>query len=51
MDDEEYRNYFYNMRARAEYPTLRQYQQGYRNRHSVVERLERISQQKRYKGR
>ena len=51
MDDEEYRNYFYNMRARAEYPTLRQYQQDYRNRQFVAERLERISQQERYKGR
>ena len=51
MDDEKYRNYFYNMRARAEYPTLRQYQQEYCARHSVAEQLDRFSQQERYKGR
>ena len=42
--DEQYRNYFYNMRARAEYPTLRKYQQDFRKRQSVAERLDRISQ-------
>ena len=42
--DDQYRNYFYNMRARAEYPTLRKYQQDFRKRQSVAERLDRISQ-------
>ena len=51
LSDEQYRNFFYLMRADAEYPTLRQYQQDYRNRQSVAERLEKISQQERYKGR
>ena len=51
MLDEQYRNFFYWMRANAEYPTLRQYQQDYRNRQSVAERLDKISQQERYKGR
>ena len=49
--DEHYRNFFYWMRADAEYPTLRQYQQDYRKRQSVAERLEKISQQEHYKGR
>lgn len=40
--DEQYRNYFYNMRARAEYPTLRQNQQDYRKRQSVAERLDKF---------
>ena len=40
MSDEHYRNFFYWMRADAEYPTLRQYQQDYRKRQSVAERLE-----------
>ena len=40
--DEQYRNYFYNLRARAEYSMLRQYQQDYRNRQSVAERLDKI---------
>ena len=51
MSDEHYRNFFYWMRADAEYPTLRQYQQDYRKRQSVAERLEKISQQERYEGR
>ena len=51
MLDEQYRNFFHWMRADAEYPTLRQYQQDYRQRQSVAERLDRISQQERYKGR
>ena len=51
MFDEQYRNFFYWMRADAEYPTLRQYQQDYRKRQSVAERLDKISQQERYKGR
>ncbi len=50
-DDEWYRNFFYNMRAEAEYPTLRQYQQEYRKRQSVAERLDKFSQQERYNGR
>ena len=40
--DEQYRNYFYNIRARAEYSMLRQYQQDYRNRQSVAERLDKF---------
>lgn len=51
MSDEHYRNFFYWMRADAEYPTLRQCQQDYHNRQSVAERLDKISQQERYKGR
>ena len=42
MSDEHYRNFFYWMRADAEYPTLRQYQQDYRKRQSVAERLDKF---------
>lgn len=51
MLDEQYRNFFYWMRADAEYPTLRLYEHDFRKRQSVAERLDKISQQERYKGR
>lgn len=51
MLDEQYRNFFYWMRLEAEYPMLHLKNRDKHNRKSVAERLDRISQQERYKGR